>query len=106
MRVVPDEVGLDQVMRDPLVLGRPAAGGGEDVADELLEPVMRDDQRASRLGYPVIQASKSRTTRPWTSVSRMSRPPWKYVKSVWSKPSRCKIVACKSWTWTLFSTAA
>ena len=34
VRVVPDQVGLDQIMSDPLVLGRPAAGGGEDVADE------------------------------------------------------------------------
>ena len=44
MRVVADQVGLDQTMCDPRVLGRPAAGGGEDLADEVLEPVMRDDQ--------------------------------------------------------------
>jgi len=27
------------------------------------------------------------------------------VSFSWSKPSRCRIVACKSWTWTRFSTA-
>ena len=99
----PTEVGLDEVMRDPLVLGRTASGGGKDVVDQLFEPVMRDDHGATPCFEAVPgQASKSCRTRPWTSVSRMSRPPWKYVKSVWSKPSRCKIVACKSWTWTLF----
>jgi hypothetical protein len=41
---VPDEVGLDQVMRDPGVLGRSAACGRKDVADQTLEPVMREDQ--------------------------------------------------------------
>ena len=37
VRIVPDEVGLDQVMGDPLGLVVVAAGGGEDVVDQLLE---------------------------------------------------------------------
>ena len=44
VRVVADQVGLHQVMGDPLVLGRPAAGGGEDVADDSFEAVVGDDQ--------------------------------------------------------------
>ena len=44
MRVVPDEVGLDQVMRDPGSLGLSAAGGAKDVAHKSLEPVMSNDQ--------------------------------------------------------------
>ena len=90
VRVVPDQVRLHQIMSDPLVLGRPAAGRGENVADDSSETVMREDHDAT------LYATSSRTTRPSTSVSRMSRPPWKYVKSVWSKPSRCKMVACRS----------
>jgi hypothetical protein len=44
VRVMSDKVGLDQVVRDPRVLRRPATSGGEEGADEALEPVMRDDQ--------------------------------------------------------------
>ena len=44
-------------------------------------------------------------TTPATSVSRKSRPAWRYVSRSWSKPIRCRIVACRSWTCILFSTA-
>ena len=40
VRVVPHEVGLDQVMSDAPVLRRGAAGGCKDAIDEELEPVM------------------------------------------------------------------
>ncbi len=43
------------------------------------------------------------TTSPWTSVRRKSRPAWRYVRRVWSKPSRCRIVAWRSGIVTLFS---
>jgi len=43
VRVVPDEIGLNQIMRDPLVFGRPTSGGLEDLADEACERGMRDD---------------------------------------------------------------
>ena len=46
----------------------------------------------SRLG----QANHASCTMPWTSVNRMSRPPKRYVRRVWSKPSRCRTVACRS----------
>ena len=39
------------------------------------------------------QASTSSTTSPAVSVSRSSRPPWRYVSFLWSRPSRCRIVA-------------
>ncbi len=48
-----------------------------------------------------IHARISRTTEPWTSVRRKSRPTWLNVSRVWSMPSRCSIVACRSWMWTL-----
>ena len=37
-------------------------------------------------------------------MSRKSRPAWRNVSRVWSRPRRWSIVACRSWTWTLFST--
>ena len=44
------------------------------------------------------------TTFPCTSVRRKSRPWKRNVSLVWSRPSRCRIVACRSWTWTRSST--
>ncbi len=41
------------------------------------------------------------TTSPWTSVRRKSRPACRYVSFLWSRPSRCSMVACRSWKWTL-----
>ena len=41
-------------------------------------------------------ATISRITRPCTSVRRKSRPAYRYVSFVWSNPSRCSIVACRS----------
>ncbi len=38
------------------------------------------------------------TTWPATSVNRSSRPLCRYVSDSWSSPSRCRIVACRSWT--------
>src|SRR5262245_58131795 len=51
------------------------------------------------------QARSSRTTRPCTSVRRKSRPSKRYVSRSWSRPSRCRMVACRSCTWTRSSTA-
>ena len=51
------------------------------------------------------QASTFLTTLPWTSVRRKSRPWNLYVSRLWSMPSRCSIVACRSLTWTGLSTA-
>src|SRR5262249_50223518 len=45
----------------------------------------------------------SLTTTPCTSVKRISRPPKGKVSGVWSSPSRCSAVACRSCTVTLFS---
>ncbi len=39
------------------------------------------------------QASSGLMSSPWTSVSRKSRPWWRKVKRVWSRPSWCRIVA-------------
>ena len=50
-----------------------------------------------------IQASKGLTALPWTSVSRNLRPWNLNVSLVWSTPSRCSIVACRSCTETGFS---
>ena len=50
------------------------------------------------------QARIGRTTWPLTSVRRKSRPEWRNVSRSWSRPSKCKIVACRSWIWTGFST--
>ena len=40
------------------------------------------------------------TTFPFTSVSRMSRPAWRKVSLVCSRPRRWRMVACQSWMWT------
>jgi hypothetical protein len=52
-----------------------------------------------------LQASTPCTTSPAMSVRRKSRPAWRYVRRVCSSPSRCRMVAWKSWTWTLLSVA-
>ncbi len=53
---------------------------------------------AHGLSVEVHHARIGWTTFPATSVSRKSRPAWRYVSRSWSKPSRCRIVAWKSWT--------
>ena len=50
-------------------------------------------------------ASSLSSTVPATSVSRKLRPLYLYVSFVWSRPSRCRMVACRSLTDTR-STAA
>lgn len=64
------------------------------------DPVAHDASR-----WIVSQASTSRITRPATSVSRRSIPLWRKVNSVWSMPSRCRIVAWTSLQVVGFSTA-
>jgi hypothetical protein len=54
---------------------------------------------------PVVHAISSFTTLPYTSVRRKSRPAWRKVNLVWSKPNSRSSVACRSWMWTGFSTA-
>ena len=62
-----------------------------------------------RLGRPAVHALSavprrgehahamtSRITSPCTSVRRMSRPPKRNVSRLWSTPSRCSMVACRS----------
>src|SRR5262249_9566810 len=49
-------------------------------------------------------ASSLATSSPSTSVRRKSRPWKRYVSRLWSSPSRYRIVACRSWTWTRSST--
>jgi hypothetical protein len=46
------------------------------------------------------QARIALTTLPCTSVRRKSRPWNLYVSRVWSMPSRCRMVAFRSWTST------
>ena len=46
------------------------------------------------------------TFAPSTPVSRASRPWNLTLKASWSMPSRCSIVAWRSWTVHTFSTAA
>ena len=41
-------------------------------------------------------AKIGRTTWPLTSVRRKSRPEWRNVRRSWSRPNRCRIVACRS----------
>ncbi len=53
---------------------------------------------------PRAHARIPRMTSPCTSVKRMSRPPKRNVRRVCSRPSRCSIVACRSWISTLPST--
>ena len=67
-----------------LALLPPAAARGEDN-----KPWAGD-------GGKKDQASSFSITSPWTSVRRKSRPWKRYVNFVWSRPSRCRIVACKS----------
>jgi hypothetical protein len=50
------------------------------------------------------QAKTSRTTRPWTSVSRKSRPACLNVSCSWSNPMRASRVAWRSWTCIFWST--
>jgi hypothetical protein len=45
------------------------------------------------------------STRPPTSVRRFWRPSCRNVSWVWSRPSKCRIVACQSFTWQRSSTA-
>ena len=45
-----------------------------------------------------FQERTSSITCPCTSVSRKSRPPKRYDSLVWSIPSRCNTVACRSCT--------
>ena len=49
VRVVTDEVGLDQVMSDVPVLPRPTTSRGEHVTDKTLEPVVGDVQVTATL---------------------------------------------------------
>ena len=51
-------------------------------------------------------ASNSVSTLPLTSVRRMSRLMWWNVSFLWSSPSKCRQVACRSGSETGFSTAA
>jgi hypothetical protein len=39
---MPDQVGFHQIMRDALMLRRPATGGREDGADQSLQTIGRD----------------------------------------------------------------
>src|SRR5439155_14319049 len=61
------------------------------------------DQRAHReLVHMILSTDQARsclTTSPPTSVRRKSRPWKRYVNFVWSRPSRWRTVACRSWTW-------
>src|SRR5438034_3684833 len=50
-------------------------------------------------------ASRSLTTPPATLVRRRSRPWNLTVSRLWSMPSKRRIVACRSCTWTTCSTA-
>jgi len=59
----------------------------------------------TRRTMPRPYASSRLRIFPATSVSRKSRPLWKYVSRLWSIPSRCSIVACRSWTVTGSTTA-
>ena len=100
---------------------------GKPIFENGLEPVQRSEPKAAvdelllklysrilflhvpdreRLSRParVSQVRMSYATLPNTSVRRKSRPPCRKVSRVWSNPNRCKIVACKSCTWTSFST--
>ena len=47
VRVVPDQVGLDQVMRDLDAFDRATTGGTKDVVHESLKSVMSDDQKTA-----------------------------------------------------------
>ena len=49
MGIVPDQVGGDQVMRDPFAFGGFRTAGSEDRLDELLEPVVGDDHLVAPL---------------------------------------------------------
>ena len=61
--------------------------------------------RAPALAGASGYSRTSRITLPCTSVSRMSRPLKRYVSFSKSRPSRCRIVACSSYTDFGFSTA-
>ena len=60
----------------------------------------RSQQRSTREGHRSLHSyalTICGISVPYTSVSRMSRPLNRYVSFVWSSPSRCSIVACRSW---------
>src|SRR5207248_2304482 len=50
-------------------------------------------------------ASARSITSPSLSVSRSLRPLCRNVSRLWLDPSRCRIVACTSWTWVFPSAA-
>src|SRR5258708_2471342 len=69
---------------------------GADRIGLLLAP-FSSDYYTTNLSEWRLQARTSRSTRPWTSVSRRSRPPKRKVRASWSRPSRWSTVAQRSY---------
>jgi len=69
-------------------------------------PIPRSPNRPHTAASPSLAtyANSPLITSPAMSVSRKSRPSKRCVKRVCSMPKRCSIVACKSCTFTGFST--
>ena len=91
---------------------RQRSGMGPKPALEAINPSLAHSAKAEPPpSFPAAQdpsrgayASKGLISSPAMSVRRKSRPSKRWVKRVCSMPSRCSIVACKSCTFTGFST--
>ncbi len=82
---------------------RPSLSNRLRAAQRLI--VGRIHAQALGLAKSFTYARISVISSPPTSVRRKSRPLKRCVSLVCSSPSKCSSVACKSLTWTLFSTA-
>ena len=78
---------------------------GRHVQSEKMVEIDFEDGKPVRAGASSgsaasVQARRSLTTLPCTSVRRKSRPWKRNVSRVWSMPRQCRIVALRSWMWT------
>jgi hypothetical protein len=80
---------------------------GLRIWNEIVETT-RVDVPEARFGRMIFrtQAMTALRTSPWTSVRRKSRPAYGNVSFSWSRPRRARMVAWRSWIWTLFSMAS
>ena len=75
------------------LLKPPVPAGGAQATPPVQPPLTIETPRP--VPGPVVGITQP-VESPATSVSRMSRPLYRYVSFVCSMPSKCRIVACKS----------
>ena len=94
--------GSARSWRDAIDMRPPSVGNSDAAAqlDAADGAASGGSYRRRRFLQIARQARIGRTTLPLTSVRRKSRPAWRKVSRSWSKPSVCRIVACRSWMCT------